>query len=154
MYFRVAELENEKVGGTGAIDESMKPIVIITSNSDKVLPPPFLRRCIYYEIPFPDPADLTQILSRRLGAADAEAQLVKDAVAFLLELKGSAGSTYNISAPEVGQWLRAMKSAGADLSKPLSAASTQAAATFSAMVKFRDPDRKCLGLLHEFIGRG
>jgi MoxR-like ATPase len=153
MYFRVAELDNVKVGGTGQIDDSMKPIVIITSNSDKVLPPPFLRRCIYYEIPFPDPADLAQILSRRLGAADAVFPLVKDAVDFLVELKRSAGSSYNISAPEVGQWVRAMKAAGADLSQPLSAASKQAVATFSAMVKFRDPDRKCLALLNEFIAR-
>lgn len=37
-----------------AADDALKPIVIITSNSEKNLPDPFLRRCVYYHIPFPD----------------------------------------------------------------------------------------------------
>jgi MoxR-like ATPase len=30
-----------------------KPFVVITSNSEKALPAPFLRRCVFYTIPFP-----------------------------------------------------------------------------------------------------
>src|SRR5690606_33200853 len=45
-----------------------RPIVIITSNSERQLPDPFLRRCVYHYIPFPDPERLTMILRQRLGA--------------------------------------------------------------------------------------
>lgn len=44
-----------------------RPIVIITSNSERRLPEPFLRRCVFHEIRFPDAATLTQILRERLG---------------------------------------------------------------------------------------
>jgi len=51
------------------------PIVIITSNSEKALPEAFLRRCVYYHVPFPefessDPEQVTvqRIVESRLGA--------------------------------------------------------------------------------------
>lgn len=47
--FRVPELNNREFSA----DAKLKPIVIITSNSEKNLPEPFLRRCVYYHIPFP-----------------------------------------------------------------------------------------------------
>lgn len=33
--------------------QDFRPIVIITSNAEKSLPDPFLRRCVYFDIPFP-----------------------------------------------------------------------------------------------------
>lgn len=48
--FRVLELNNREFYA----DPALKPIVIITSNSEKNLPEPFLRRCVYYHIPFPN----------------------------------------------------------------------------------------------------
>ncbi len=38
------------------------PLVIITSNREKELPAPFLRRCLYYYIDFPEPSTLDKIL--------------------------------------------------------------------------------------------
>ena len=54
MYFRIPELDNVKIGGRELLTPDMRPIVVITSNSEKSLPDPFLRRCIYYHIPFPE----------------------------------------------------------------------------------------------------
>ncbi|KPA18270.1 ATPase, AAA [Candidatus Magnetomorum sp. HK-1] len=42
-----------------------RPIVVITSNSEKNLPDAFLRRCVYYHIPFPDPDTLKRIIKTR-----------------------------------------------------------------------------------------
>lgn len=42
-----------------------RPIVIMTSNSEKNLPDPFLRRCIFFHIEFPDKEKLKQILKTR-----------------------------------------------------------------------------------------
>lgn len=47
-------------------DESLHPIVLITSNSERELPPPFLRRCIYYHIPDPTLEMLAKILRSRV----------------------------------------------------------------------------------------
>ena len=47
----------------------VKPIVIITSNREKQLPEPFLRRCLYTQLDFPtDPAVLGEIVRRNLDA--------------------------------------------------------------------------------------
>ena len=47
--------ETGEVGKDKGITATHSPIVIITSNKEKGnLPPPFLRRCVYYFIRFPD----------------------------------------------------------------------------------------------------
>jgi MoxR-like ATPase len=42
-----------------------KPIVIITSNCERPLSDAFLRRCIYFNLKFPNPKQLTEIIKRR-----------------------------------------------------------------------------------------
>ncbi len=54
----------------------VKPIVIITSNREKQLPEPFLRRCLYTQLDFPtDPAVLAKIVRRNL---DADVERISD----------------------------------------------------------------------------
>ena len=43
-----------------------RPIIILTSNSEKNLPDAFLRRVIYYHIDFPDPERLLTIVSQKM----------------------------------------------------------------------------------------
>jgi MoxR-like ATPase len=43
-------------------DPDLQPILIITSNSEKNLPDAFLRRCVYYNIPFPTEERLQEIV--------------------------------------------------------------------------------------------
>ncbi|MDJ0911805.1 MAG: MoxR family ATPase [Woeseiaceae bacterium] len=61
MYFRIPELDNRKV------EADLRPVLILTSNSEKNLPEAFLRRCAFYHIPFPERDRLEQIVNRRLG---------------------------------------------------------------------------------------
>jgi MoxR-like ATPase len=42
-----------------------KPIVILTSNSEKTLPEAFLRRCVFFHIQMPKQPELTEILLRK-----------------------------------------------------------------------------------------
>jgi len=61
--FSVPELNNKRYSA----DSKFKPIVIITSNSEKNLPEPFLRRCVFYHIPFPeDEETLLNIVKQQL----------------------------------------------------------------------------------------
>lgn len=66
MAFRIRELRNRLVAAPA--DPQLKPIVLITSNSERDLPDPFLRRCVYYNIPDPDREKLAQILRLRVPA--------------------------------------------------------------------------------------
>ena len=42
------------------------PFLLLTSNSEKNLPDAFLRRCVYYNIPFPGPTRLKEIVTQKL----------------------------------------------------------------------------------------
>ena len=44
-----------------------KPIIFITSNREKPLPEPFLRRCLYFFVNFPDDKRLREIINQRFG---------------------------------------------------------------------------------------
>jgi MoxR-like ATPase len=79
MFFRVPELENRMIGGAEMLSDEYRPIVIISSNSEKNLPDPFLRRCIYYNIPFPDREALHGILLARIKTLSA-GELVDDSL--------------------------------------------------------------------------
>ena len=62
MRFTVKE-----TGRTFSTTREYRPIVVLTSNSEKNLPDAFLRRCAYYHIPFPNADRLKEIVSRRLS---------------------------------------------------------------------------------------
>jgi MoxR-like ATPase len=47
------------------VNESFRPIVIITSNSERDLPPAFLRRCTFFHIPDPTEEELEQIIAQK-----------------------------------------------------------------------------------------
>jgi MoxR-like ATPase len=46
-------------------------LVIMTSNSEKSLPEPFLRRCIFYHIPFPGPDQLMSIAVNKISGLES-----------------------------------------------------------------------------------
>ncbi|MCG8314057.1 MAG: MoxR family ATPase [Pseudomonadales bacterium] len=52
-----------------------RPIVVITSNSEKSLPDAFLRRCAYYHIPFPDRETLRPIVYGHLPMLEDAPQI-------------------------------------------------------------------------------
>lgn len=60
------EFEVPEINRTGQdvirTEMRFRPIVVMTSNSEKALPDAFLRRCIFYHIPFPNRTLLLQIL--------------------------------------------------------------------------------------------
>ncbi|MEP1075177.1 MoxR family ATPase [Leptolyngbya sp. PL-A3] len=63
LRFTIAETQ-EDVGPPEAYN---KPIILITSNREKPLPEPFLRRCLYYYVPFPQEDALRDIIKARFG---------------------------------------------------------------------------------------
>ena len=60
------EFEVPELNKTHGTKRKLAPIVIITSNSEKNLPDPFLRRVVYYHIPSPTPSELLAIVAKKL----------------------------------------------------------------------------------------
>lgn len=57
----------------GVVRSTHFPVIVFTSNGERTFPPPFLRRCIRFEMPIPDSAMLERIVAAYLGSvADAE----------------------------------------------------------------------------------
>ncbi len=65
------EFTVKETGRTFRSDQRYRPIVVLTSNSEKNLPDAFLRRCVFYHIEFPDAARLRQIIGRRVRLSSA-----------------------------------------------------------------------------------
>lgn len=136
MYFRIPELDNVTVGGREALSPDFKPIVVVTSNSERNLPDPFLRRCIYYHIPFPDSSRLRDILVSRLPQfSTARGRLVDDALAFFLKLRDGKVLTRQISPAELIEWLTYILKRGVQPTSRLSAARDIALAGLPALIK-------------------
>lgn len=92
-YFRVPEIGPQAEITMGS---NCRPIVVITSNSEKNLPDAFLRRCIYYDIPFPERDKkhiLERIVAARISALKDDAVFRKgfiaEALNFFYDLRSS-----------------------------------------------------------------
>jgi len=88
-------------------DNFVPPLVIITSNREKELPPAFLRRCIYFYIEFPKETDLSKILAAHFlnASEDHLSQSIKMFIAIrtLIE-KRLPGTEKNVGTSELVDW--------------------------------------------------
>ncbi len=102
MYFRIPELGNEEVRA----DSDLRPVLVMTSNSEKNLSEAFLRRCVFYCIPFPKER-LEQIIRRRLGTALADERLLASAFVLFKRLRDpSLGLLKAPSTAELLAWVQ------------------------------------------------
>ena len=115
MYFRVPELDNAAIEA----DPTLYPIVVITSNSEKDLPDAFLRRCIYYDIPFPDRQRLRQIVLERLPAMAGNDAFLNDALDVFEQLRSPAVGLRKPPTAELLGWLVVVRRLGGDAANPL-----------------------------------
>jgi MoxR-like ATPase len=152
MYFRIPELGNVTVGGRD-LARDMRPIVVVTSNSEKSLPDPFLRRCIYYHIPFPEPDRLGEILFSRVSQFSKTAgPLVDDAVTFFGRLRDRAVVKRKISPAELIDWLSFILVSGGRMDRPLKEARRQAESGIGALGKDSQSREAILKELQAFLG--
>lgn len=139
-------------------DDTLHPIVLITSNSERELPPPFLRRCIYYHIPDPTLAMLAKILrSRVTGSGDgSDLTRLHPLYADVLELfskfrdSGAGSLAYQPGTSELLDLARALASSGrVDLHSRLATSDNFAALrrAASTLVKHREDRGELEGVL-------
>jgi MoxR-like ATPase len=125
MAFSVKEIGSVSLKS----DKTLRPIVVITSNSERDLPEPFLRRCIYYHIPFPKTdKDLQKILLSRLRKRMAESSpLLSDTQALFSYLRnGTIPFQRKPGLAELLDWLYDLTRDSENLHKRLSELDRQA----------------------------
>lgn len=115
LEFSVPEL-----GHTFSANRKLAPVVVITSNSEKQLPEPFLRRCVYHHIEFPsDQAEIEAILGTRLERLHLDGVAYREALALFFKLRANATLIKKPSTSELLDWLRALSRVGLVLETPL-----------------------------------
>ncbi|GIV33459.1 MAG: ATPase AAA [Chitinophagales bacterium] len=81
-----------------------RPIVFITSNNEKELPDPFLRRCIFHYIRFPDKETMQQIVE--VHYPGLRKKLVQNAMKIFYELREIRGIRKKPSTSELLDWIK------------------------------------------------
>ena len=97
-----------------------RPIVVITSNSEKELPDAFLRRCLFHYIEFPDPSMMEQIA--QVHYPDLKHNLISQIVARFYFVRQRHELKKKPSTSELLDWIQAIVAGGIsekDLSKRL-----------------------------------
>lgn len=114
LEFAVPELRKQPL----RVHPDRRPVVVITSNSEKQLPDPFLRRCVYHHIEFPEDRIL-EIVAARLRGLPLESPGFEGARRFFFALRDrSAGLAKKPSTSELLDWLRALGNEGLDAGRP------------------------------------
>jgi MoxR-like ATPase len=108
MTFHIPELDEE-------IAATHRPIVIITSNSEKELPDAFLRRCIFHYIEFPDEEMMERIV--KVHYPDIEMKLVREAIKRFYWIREVDGLRKKPSTSELLDWIKALALGGINVDK-------------------------------------
>jgi MoxR-like ATPase len=111
MSFTVTE-----TGRTFTADARYRPILVLTSNSEKNLPDAFLRRCVFYHVPFPDEHRLREIVERRLPPGSAFAsQIIENAIKEFVRIRRTLDLRKLPATAELLGWVRILCNLEIDL---------------------------------------
>jgi MoxR-like ATPase len=92
------------------IDKTVKalqrPVIIITSNAKKDLSDPFLGRCNFHHIAFPDPKMMRKIIG--VHFPDLDTELMENAVSTFYRLRELDGIEKKPATRELINWVRAL----------------------------------------------
>lgn len=109
MEFYFPQLRDEPFRST------VRPIVVITSNNERQLPEPFLRRCVFHRIEFPAEPQLHAILHERLRHLDVQQALIEAATKRFLAFRDETLRLEKKPATgELLTWVKMLQRAGVD----------------------------------------
>lgn len=83
-----------------------RPVILITSNAKKDLSDPFLGRCNFHHIAFPDPKMMRKVI--QVHFPDISGQLAENAIATFYKLREMEGIEKKPATRELINWIRAL----------------------------------------------
>ncbi|UCD84305.1 MAG: MoxR family ATPase [Deltaproteobacteria bacterium] len=100
MEFDIIEIDK-------TVSARYRPVIVITSNAKKDLSDPFLGRCNFHHIAFPNPEGMQEII--RVHFPDLEANLAKHAIATFYRLREIDMVEKKPATRELINWIRALQ---------------------------------------------
>ena len=100
MEFDIMEIDR-------TVSARHRPVIIITSNAKKDLSDPFLGRCNFHHIAFPDPDMMRRILRVHFPTLDRD--LLENCIAAFYRMRQIEGVEKRPSTRELINWIRAIK---------------------------------------------
>jgi MoxR-like ATPase len=115
MQFDIMETDS-------TVEALTRPVIIITSNAKKDLSDPFLGRCNFHHIAFPEPDMMRRIIVAHFP--DIDARLSENAIRMFYDLRKIDGIEKKPATRELINWIRALRSdpdfsGGANLDREL-----------------------------------
>jgi MoxR-like ATPase len=142
MSFRVKE-----TGLRFTADQSCRPILVLTSNSEKNLPDAFLRRCVFYHISFPSGTRLKEIVSRRIKPTpEFTDDKIDNAVLHFEEIR-RMGLAKPPATAEFLAWLRVLERKNLDVKNLKPGEQVALTFTYSILAKSKEDKEKLDNLL-------
>lgn len=126
-----------ETGKTYKADKQYRPIVLLTSNSEKNLPDAFLRRCVFYHIQPPTHSQLVKIVEKRLTLSDQFALKVDPLISHFEEIRQLALKKKPATA-ELLAWLAVLNRLHADGQVPQQGQAEALAFTYSILAKNKE----------------
>jgi MoxR-like ATPase len=137
----------EETGRRFSADQRYRPILILTSNSEKNLPDAFLRRCAFYHISFPGRDRLRTIVERRFGGRSYfTAKTVENAIHHFEEIR-SLPLKKKPATAEFLEWLRILEAVDLDPLNPKDGQIEALAFTYTVLIK----NKEDLGLVSKSL---
>jgi len=100
MEFDIIEIDK-------TITAKKRPVIIITSNAKKDLSDPFLGRCNFHHIAFPDAEMMRKII--RVHFPDLDSDLMEKAISAFYQMRNLDAIEKNPATRELINWIRALK---------------------------------------------
>ncbi|MFC1516337.1 AAA family ATPase [Thermodesulfobacteriota bacterium] len=100
MEFDIIEIDR-------TVTTRYRPVIIITSNAKKDLSDPFLGRCNFHHIAFPDPKMMRKII--KVHFPDIDANLMENAVSTFYRLRDIDAVEKKPATRELINWIRALR---------------------------------------------
>ncbi len=139
------EFTIQETGKTFRASDECRPIVVITSNSEKNLPDAFLRRCVFYHIPFPNKSLLRKIVNSRLDLPIAFKERMLDAaIDHFHEIRTNKGLRKKPATAELLAWVHVLSELDIDMNS-LELERERLSMSYSILAKSQDDLRKLRG---------
>ncbi len=101
MEFDIIEIDR-------TVRATHRPVIVITSNAKKDLSDPFLGRCNFHHIAFPEPDMMRRIV--RVHFPNVDSDLVETSIAAFYRMRQIEGVEKRPATRELLNWIRALKS--------------------------------------------
>ncbi|MDM8516890.1 MoxR family ATPase [Desulfobacterales bacterium HSG16] len=119
-------------------DKKLRPILILTSNSEKNLPDAFLRRCVFYHISFPDDERLAEIIEKKfIDQPGFTPKFIKSAIKHFSQIR-NLSLKKNPATAECIDWIRVLRSLDLDPGKITPEQTDMFIMSYSVLAKTND----------------